>query len=77
MDYEKLGEITGKAWRLGHMEGDGGASHEACSTALDELRVPQEEREAFYRGWVAGVEAVDENAKGLSSSTPAPGNPAS
>ena len=77
MDYYKLGEVAGKAWRLGHMEGDGGASHEACSIALDTLHVPQEERMDFYRGWVAGVEAVDENAKGLSSSTPTPGNPGS
>lgn len=65
IDYKRLGETTGKAWRLGHVEASGGECISAIRHFSERLKVPQgQEQTDFTVGFASGVAAVDkERAK--------------
>lgn len=59
VDYKKLGEVQGKAWRLGHPNG----SRKDQSTAMVKasMKVPEPSLRTFNDGFRAGVKSVDQN----------------
>src|SRR5438270_909197 len=73
MDYYKLGETAGKAWRLGHMGASQGEIYTAAKEAAE--RLAENEAANFYhdevgRGFYAGVLAVDKQAQQVKRPTP-------